>query len=466
MRLPDRVLGVVFAAAVTPLVGLPAGALASTIEVNLLYVHGLKSCTGDRLNAHHTLDELADAIDAELPARIAAYEAAFPGTTVVVNRAMANVYTAIPSGFHPSDSPDPLNMDDWEIGDPGCVTTKQGDPCTTAYEWRYRLAEEIDAIYPPPAQNVVLVGHSAGARVSMEVTANVGPGGVGTYNWGVQDRIAGVVTVQGMLDSLGTSKYNVAGISSYESACKFGDPIVGFGSSCAPGNGFCEWSGRVSGFAAADWVAKNKRALMLTSWASCSPSAFTGRNDGSLPYDAQGSPWAVGLDMTPAPGQTWRPSHGQKYGSFCHSAISDGGNPSHAAARDAAKKRILDWLFIAAPRVAATGSNSTPSISYNNFSATYTMGSSCPSGEGDDTVTSGTKGLGVDVVGVCKHPGYFDGDDHAIAASEFTVTNGSTCNGTYKWKQAHDAGNAHAATFWWKTRSERLTGPDLIGSLP
>src|SRR4030095_16629877 len=117
-------------------------------------------------------------------------------------------------------------------------------------------------------------------------------------------------------------------------------------------------------------------------------------------------------------------------------------------------------------RVAATGTNSTPSIAFNQFSATFTMGSTCPTGEVDDTVTQGTKGTGIDVVGVCHHPGFFDGDDHAIAASEFTVTNGSTCNGTYKWNPAHDSSNNHAASFWWKTRSVRSAGPELLGSLP
>jgi hypothetical protein len=436
------------------------------VEVNLLYVHGLKNCTSDRQNAQNSLDELETAVNAALPARIASWQAAHPNTVLTVSSARANVYTAAPSGIHPSDSTDPLLMDDWEVGDPGCSATTQGDPCTTAYEWRYRLAEEINEKFPPPAKNVVLIGHSAGARVAMEVAANVGSGGVGSHDWGVQSRIAGVVTVQGMVDQLGSSKYDVVGISSFESSCKFGDAIVGFGESCAPGNGFCEWAARIDGFPAADWVAKNKRSLMLTAWGSCSPSAWAGRSDGSLPYDAQGSPWAVGLDMTPAPGETWRPSHGQNYGSFCHSAVVKASDPNHATARDSARNRILDWLFVAAPRVANTGSDTTPSISFNDFSATFTMGSSCPAGDQDDTVTTGNKGPGLDVVGVCKHPGFFDGDDHAIALSEFTVTNGATCSGTYKWKQAHDSDNPHAATFWWKTRSVRASGPDLIDSLP
>jgi cysteine-rich repeat protein len=167
--------------------------------------------------------------------------------------------------------------------------------------------------------------------------------------------------------------------------------------------------------------------------------------------------------MTPAPGQTWRPSHGERYGSFCHSALTNSGSSQHAAAVDAAKQRLLDWLFVAAPRVAAAGSSSTPSIGFNQFSATFTMGSACPASEVDDTLTSGTKGLGIDVVGVCRHPGFFDGDDHAIVMGEFFVTNGSTCNGTYRWQQAHDSSNNHAANFSWKTRSLWDDAPDLVG---
>jgi pimeloyl-ACP methyl ester carboxylesterase len=435
-------------------------------EVNFLFVHGLKSCQSDRQNAQNSLDELESALLAALPARIATYQAAHPGTVVVVRTARANLYTATPSGVHPSDSSNPLNMDDWEVGDPGCSTTQQGDPCTSAYEWRYRLAREIDRLYPAPARNIVLVGHSAGGRVAMEVTANLGTAGVGSHDWGVQSRIAGVVSVQGVIDALGSSKYNVVGITSFETACKNGDAIVGFGESCAPGNGFCEYAGRVDGFSSADWVARNKRALMLTAWGSCSPSAWTGRSDGTLPYDAQASPWAVGLDMTPAPGETWRVSHGQFYGSVCHSAITNPGRSDHVTARNAARNRILDWLFVAAPRVANMGTNSASSVPFNGSSATFTMGSSCPAGELDDTVTAGNKGPGIDVVGVCRHPGFFDGDDHAVALSEFTVTNGGTCNGTYRWTQAHDSDNNHAGSFTWKTRSLRTAGPDLIAGLP
>lgn len=435
-----------------------AGALQQgTVQLNFLYIHGVKGCQDDRLNAANSLDELEAAINTDLPSRIAAYQSANPGVTVVTRSVRANLYTAPASGFHPSDSTDPLNMDDWEVGDPGCTTAKQGDPCTTAYEWRYRLKRTIETQFPADAKNIILIGHSSGARVAFEVAANVGPNGVGTQDWGVQSKIGGVVSVQGMVDGLNSSKYNVVGAASFVDTCKYGDPIIGFGDSCALGNGWCEYAGNLSGFPAADWVAKNKRALMLISTASCSPSLWTGWSDGPLPFDAQGSPYAVGTQMTPAPGQTWRPAHGIKYASVCHSAIVDPSIAGHATAVANAKTRILDWLFVSAPRVAATGSISTStSIAYNASTPEYAIGSSCPVNEKDE---------GLEVAGVCKHPGYFDGDDHAIASGELTLTNGSTCNGSFHWTQRHDSNNNHAATFWWKTRSLPLS-TSLLGSLP
>jgi hypothetical protein len=280
---------------------------------------------------------------------------------------------------------------------------------------------------------------------------------VGTQNWGVQGRIAGVVSVQGMVDSLGTSKYNVVGPASFVTTCKNGDPIIGFGDACALGNGWCEYAGNVSGFPAADWVARNQRALMLTSWASCSPSLWTGYSDGPLPFDAQGSTQALGTQMTKAPGETWRPAHGIKYGSFCHSAIVDPSLGGHAQAVTAARDRLLDFVFSSAPAVAASGSLSTStSIAYNASTPTYSIGTSCPAGEVDE---------GLQVVGVCKHPGYFDGDDHALAASEITLTNGANCTGAFKWTQKHDSGNKHAATFWWKTHS-LPSETSLLATLP
>jgi hypothetical protein len=442
-------------------------ASARQIEVNILYVHGVKNCQPQRQNAAGSLTSLGSALASALPARITTWQGAHPGDTVVVNQAYANLYTAAASPYHPSDSSDPLLMDDWEVGDPGCSTTTQGDPCTTGYEWRYRLVQEINRLYPSPKKNIVIVGHSTGGRVAAEVASNTGPGGVGTYNWGVQSRIAGIVTLHGMIDSLGTSKYDVTGPLSFETTCKNGDLAAGWGDSCSQGNGWCEYAGRISGFAGNDWTARNKRALNLTSWASCSPSLFAGRTDGPLPFDAQGSPWSVGVDMTPATSGAYRAAHGIKYGSYCHSDITNTGSANHASARDSARNRILDWLFTAAPRVAATGSNTTATLAYNATSATYTMGAACGTGEKDDNLTAGTKGTGIDIAGNCKHGGYFDGDDHAVAMGELTVvSNGTTCNGSYKWKQAHDSSNGHAATLTWKTRSLPVAGPDLVTTLP
>src|SRR5690349_15235784 len=157
------------------LLGGASAADALTVELNILYVHGVDNCTSSRTNAHNSLADLAGAVDAALPGEIASYEAVHPGVTLVTHSARANLYTATPSGVHPSDSTDPLLMDDWEVGDPGCSTTRQGDPCTSAFEWRYRLAGEINRLFPPPARNIILVGHSSGARAAMEVASNTGP---------------------------------------------------------------------------------------------------------------------------------------------------------------------------------------------------------------------------------------------------------------------------------------------------
>jgi hypothetical protein len=430
---------------------------AGTVQLNFLFIHGVKGCEGSRLHAENSLTDLESALLSDLPGRVSAYQVAHPGVTVAVKTARANLYTAPASPLHPSDSTSPLLMDDWEAGDPGCSATRQGEPCTTAYEWRYRLAQEIKGRFGPDARNVILVAHSTGARTAFEVAANVGPNGVGTGDWGVQDSIAGVVSVQGMVDGLGTSKYNIVGSFDFKTTCKNGDVILGFGDSCSQGNGWCEYAGDVAGTAAADWVAHNKFALMLISSASCSPALWTGVSDGSLPLDAQGSPNAVGSAMTTAPGSTLRPAHGVRYGSFCHSAISDPARPDHAGAVTAAKGQILDWTFLKAPRVAALGSVSTASsIAYNASSPEFAVGSTCPAGEVDE---------GLEVVGLCKHPGFFDGDDHAVAASELSLQNGPTCNGSFHWTQAHDKSNKHAATFWWKTHA-LPAGGSVLSTLP
>lgn len=428
------------------------------IQLNLLYIHGVQSSAGGRTGAGNSLNDLRTAVTGALPALIASYQASHPGVTVTVASASANLYTALPSGIHPSDSTDPTLMDDWEVGDPGCTTSRQGDPCTTAYEWRFRLVQEIGRLFPPTAKNIILIGHSTGARVAFEVASNTGPGGVGTFDWGVQGRIAAVVSINGMVDGLQSNKYNVTGASDFVSTCKNSDLILSAFGGGAPGNGWCEYAGNVSGVAAADWVGQHKRSRVLISTASCSPSLWTGNSDGSLPFAAEGSPFSVGLNMTPAAGQTFTVAYGKSYGAFCHSTITSGSDANHAAAVASARANITDLIFTAATRVDQQGTISTSSaVPFNGSTPTFAVGGACPTGD---------LGLSpqVQVVGVCKHPGFFDGDDHAIVDG-FSVANGTTCNGTFRWSQIHDSNNSHNATFFWQTRSKLAEG-GLLTILP
>ena len=435
-----------------------SAATTGTIQLNLLYVHGVQNDATGRSHAGNALNDLSAAVAADLPALIASYQASHPGVTVTVASASANLYTATPSGIHPSDSTDPTLMDDWEVGDPGCTTSRQGDPCTTAYEWRYRLAQEIKRLFPPTAKNIILIGHSTGARTALEVASNTGPGGVGTFDWGVQARIAAVVSINGMIDGLQSNKYNVVGASDFVSTCKNSDLILSVFGAGAPGNGWCEYAGNVSGVAPADWVGQHLRSRVLISTASCSPSLWTGNSDGSLPLAAEASPFSVGLNMTPAAGQTFTVAYGKTYGAFCHSTITSGGDANHAAAVASAKANLLDLIFTAATRVDQQGTISTSSaVPYQGSTPTFAVGGACPAGDAGISPQ-------VQVVGVCKHPGFFDGDDHAIS-NGFTVTGGTTCNGSFKWSQIHDANNSHNATFWWQTRSTPVEG-GLLTILP
>jgi len=429
-----------------------------TIQLNLLYVHGVNSDNGGRMRSHNSLNDLKNAVNAELPALIATFQAAHPGVTVTVASASANLYTAAPSPTHPSNSNDPILMDDWQVGDPGCAATRQGDPCTTAYEWRYRLVGEIHRLFPAGAKNLVIIGHSTGARTAFEVASNTGPGGVGAYDWGVQDQIAGVVSINGMIDGLQSNKYNVAGPFSFVTTCKDSDLILRVFGGSSPGNGWCEYAGDVSGVASADWVGQHKRSRVLISAGSCSPSLWTGNSDGSLPLAAEGSPFSAGLNTTPASGSTFTVAYGRNYGPFCHSTITNGGDDKHAAAVASAKANVLDFLFTSAVRVDQQGRTSTAgAIAFRASTPTVTLGGACPAGETGITPQ-------LQVVGVCKHPGLFDGDDHAITDG-FNVGPGAACDGTFAWSQVHDASNSHAATFFWQTRSVPAGG-GLLSTLP
>ena len=428
-----------------------------TIQLNILYVHGVQNTDSGRLNAHHALSDLQNNVATNMPSWIASYQSTHPGVTINFASAAANLYTATPSPYHPSDSAGPTHMDDWEVGHPGCTTTRQGNPCTTAYEWRYRLVQEINRLFPSNAKNIILVGHSTGARVALEVASNTGPGGVGTYDWGVQSKIASVITLNGMIDGLQTNAYNVVGAMDFVSTCKLGGSLTFIDGIAAPGKGWCEYAGNVGGRAAADWVGQHKRALALISKGSCSPALWTGESDGSLPFAAQGSPYTMGLNMTPAAGQTNTVAYGLGYGTFCHSAITNASDANHATALANGAWRIWEHLFSKAYRVVAQGTQATSSpVPYNGSTPLYTLGYACPAGETT---------LGPQVVGNCIHPGTFDGDDHPITNGWNVTSTAGTCGGTYQWKQIHDSTEGHNATFWWQARSY-LTDGGLVADLP
>ena len=135
-----------------------------------------------------------------------------------------------------------------------------------------------------------------------------------------------------------------------------------------------------------------------------------------------------------------------------------GSDTKHAAAVASAKAQIENLIFTSATRVDAQGTISTSSaVPFNGSTPTFNVGGACPTGDVGQSPQ-------VQVVGVCKHPGFFDGDDHPIT-NGFAVTAGATCNGSFRWSQIHDSNNPHNATFFWQTRS-RPTGGGLIALLP
>lgn len=134
------------------------------VELNFLFIHGVQGDENGQSKAERSLTDLEASLLPELAARAATFELANPLVRVRVKSARANIYTGQPSAYYPSDSKGPIAIDDWEVGAPGCETTRQGDPCTTAFEWRYRLAREIERLFPNGESNLILVGHSTGAR--------------------------------------------------------------------------------------------------------------------------------------------------------------------------------------------------------------------------------------------------------------------------------------------------------------
>jgi hypothetical protein len=164
------------------------------------------------------------------------------------------------------------------------------------------------------------------------------------------------------------------------------------------------------------------------------------------------------MNMTPARGQTYTVAYGRNYGSYCHGAITSASDPNHATAITNAKARLFEMLFTNAYRVVLQGTQATAApVPYRGWTPLYSISAACPDGE---TAINPQ----IQVVGVCKHPGFFDGDDHAIREG-WNVFAGAGCGGAYKWTQIHDPNNSHDAFFYWQTRS-RLSEGGLVTILP
>lgn len=399
------------------------------VTVRLVFIHGVNANDDGRRGSTGALAELDAHLMARLPARAAQYEAAHPEVTLAFTSHRVNLYTDLAGNLVR-----PI-IDD--------VADGTGVPSAT--RWREQLVAKLNAQVPQDGSPVVLIGHSTGAKVAMEVAANVGGAGtVGGRDWGWQSRIVGVVTINGMIDALNSSTYNFIAFLSYLQGCK-----------AVHGDGWCEYSGRISAVPAATWVAQNKRALMLISHGSCSPSVWTGESDQVLPLRAQGVPAAYGMKLTPTP-DTFGPAHGLHYGPYCHSDITNGGSERHAGAKQAVSDRIVDWLFTSAPRVTNPDVRrfDVSPIPNGQWSGAFTVGGRCG---GEDVA-----GPGMHVIGSCGHPGFFDGDDHAFNGSNQLEVRPGVCGGTVRWRHFHSGKNP--AKVWLKTYSQP-PGGGLVSTL-
>src|ERR1041385_4439850 len=92
----------------------PAAA-AQTIQLNFLYVHGTQNSDADRMRAHGALGDLKANVDRNMTSWLQSYVSSHPGVAVNFKSAAANLYTANPSGWFPTDQPNPLRMDEWEV---------------------------------------------------------------------------------------------------------------------------------------------------------------------------------------------------------------------------------------------------------------------------------------------------------------------------------------------------------------
>jgi len=111
------------------------------------------------------------------------------------------------------------------------------------------------------------------------------------------------------------------------------------------------------------------------------------------------------------------------------------------------------WLFDAAPRVADSRDPGAPftfsAVAAGAFTPTATAAGPC----GPERGVSGAP----EVVGVCVHPGSFDGDDHPFDATTLVETSGEACASSARFTHRH-ADEKHAARLWMKVYSIPLGG--------
>jgi len=392
---------------------------SGTIVVRFAFVHGVLGSADAQQNAQNEATDMEAYLLAHADERATQYEQEHPGIDVDLVSTRLNLYTDVQDA----------------LLSPGLDEVSDGTGITTANRWREQLARKLDLAYPGQG-NIIVVGHSTGARAAMEVAAGViDDAGPESHDWGVEDRIAGVVALHGMIDALGNPEYDFLGPIEFLPGCQI-----------AAADGWCEYAANISGVPASDWVAIHKRALALIAWGDCSPSAWTGQNDKSLPLRAQGSPNVAGMAMTPIRGGTYAPAHGVVYGNFCHSDVTAESSAAHDAAVAAAMDHVLDWVFVAAPRVANAGLEAQTieidPLPTQTWSGEIDRGESCA-----DELDAGAP----EVAGTCIHPG---GGDHPMNEHNVVeTTDGPDCTGSVRWQHLHpDA--MHPARLWMKTYSQ------------
>jgi hypothetical protein len=296
----------------------PPPAIVRHVPVNLLFVHGVDSDAAGRASADHSLEALEAYVMSGLTGKIAAYEETHPDVAIMLDSKRVNLYTGL----------------DGTVLDPSIDSPSDGTGIPVATQWRSQLVAKLEQAYPHGERNVIFIGHSTGGRTAMEVTANVGGNGPpGSHDWGVADRIAGVITLDAMIHDLQSKDFSLILPVPFVTGCQLG----------GWDKGWCEYAGLVSGVAAADEVTVDKRSLVLIAAGNCFPSPWTGENDQLLPLLAQGCPKAPGTHMTTGPnGDVVAP--GYFYGEFCHSDTTDDGSSRHAAAIAASGDAMIAWI--------------------------------------------------------------------------------------------------------------------------